>query len=94
MGVIDRNLVVVLQCPDYEEQSVIQFINTHYFPPRFTLILFLTDDEHVYSTSFPVNYLRNLAIRNIAIVNTVTTHFLVMDMDLRLTSRLSFPREP
>ena len=89
MGVIDRNLVVVLQCPDYEEQSVIQFINTHYFPPRFTLILFLTDDEHVYSTSFPVNYLRNLAIRNIR-----TTHFLVMDMDLRLTRRLSFPREP
>ncbi|KAK8799970.1 hypothetical protein WA588_002790, partial [Blastocystis sp. NMH] len=75
------NLVVVLQCPDYEEQSVIQFINTHYFPPRFTLILFLTDDEHVYSTSFPVNYLRNLAIRNIR-----TTHFLVMDMDLRLTT--------
>lgn len=58
-------------------------MNTHFFPNRFTFILFLTDEEHVYNTVFPVNYLRNLAIRNIR-----TTHFLVLDMDLRLTSIL------
>ena len=80
---------MVLQCPDYEEQNVIQYINTHFFPPRFTLMLFLTDENHVYRTSFPVNYLRNLAIRNIQ-----TTHFLVLDMDLRLTSRSVASFEP
>ena len=76
-----RNLTIVLQCPKTEEQHVIHYINTHFFPDRFVLVLFLTDEEHAYNNVFPVNYLRNLAIRNIH-----TTHFLVLDMDLRLTS--------
>lgn len=75
-------LVVVLQCPDTEESNVIRYINTHYFPDRFTFILFLTDEQHPYSVSFPVNFLRNLAIRNIQ-----TTHFQILDMDLRLSGK-------
>ena len=34
----------------------------------------------MYNYDFPVNLLRNIAIRNIR-----TTHFIVTDMDLRLT---------
>lgn len=46
---------------------------THHLPRRLTLLLFL----HTGRTDFPVNLLRNTAIRNVA-----TTHFLVLDMDL------------
>ena len=77
-----RPLCIVMQCPQSKEEYAINFINHHYFPDRFTLIMFFTDPLHEFNTIFPVNYLRNLAIRNIR-----TTHFLVTDMDLRLSSR-------
>lgn len=73
-------LCVVLQCPREEESFVLRFINHHHFPSRFTLIIFLSEPPHKYYVDFPVNYLRNLAIQNIR-----TTHFLITDMDLRLS---------
>ena len=76
-------LVIVFQCPVMSEQTVIDFVNTHYLPKRLTLLLYIVDPLHPHFNHFQVNLLRNLAIRNI-----VTSHFLVLDMDLRLSSRL------
>ena len=46
-----------------------------------TLVLYIVDKDHPYYEAFPVNLLRNLAIRSCR-----TTHFLILDMDLRMTS--------
>ena len=43
-------------------------------PPHYTVILYITKSSH----SFPINLLRNIAIRSIQ-----TSHFLVMDADMR-----------
>ena len=59
------------------ENYAIRFINNHHFPKRLTFLLYLVDSQHPHYTTFPINLLRNLAIRNIR-----TTHFLVMDMDM------------
>ena len=65
------------------EPYVIRFINNHHFPDRMTLLLFLVDNDHMFYSVFPINRLRNLAIRNIR-----TTHFLVLDMDLRVSRKI------
>ena len=64
------------------ENYAIRFINNHHFPKRLTFLLYLVDSQHPHYTTFPINLLRNLAIRNIR-----TTHFLILDMDLRVSSR-------
>lgn len=46
-------------------------------PPRFTVILHVVKRKERYFDDFPVNLLRNIAIKNVR-----TTHFLVTDMDL------------
>lgn len=64
------------------EPYVIRYLNQHHFPSRVTILLYLVDKEHPFYSVFPINELRNLAIRNIR-----TTHFLILDMDLRVTSK-------
>ena len=81
-GVMDRPLSIVIHIQQQHEPYVIRFINNHHFPKRLTLLLYLVDASHEYYSVFPINKLRNLAIRNIR-----TTHFLVLDMDLRVSSK-------
>lgn len=76
-------LSIVIHIQQQHEPYVIRFLNSHHFPKRLTLLLYLVDSEHEYYTVFPINKLRNLAIRNIR-----TTHFLVLDMDLRVSRML------
>lgn len=78
-----RPITVVMHIQQQHEPYVIRFINNHHFPDRMTLLLFLVDSEHMFFSVFPINRLRNLAIRNIR-----TTHFLVLDMDLRVSSKV------
>ena len=46
-----------------------------------TLILYVVEQGHPHYKTFPVNFLRNTAIRACK-----TTHFQILDMDLRMTS--------
>lgn len=66
-------LVIVFNGVVSEEKAFIDYLNTHFLPARLTTLLYLMPQRGF----FPVNLLRNLAIRNIR-----TTHFQVLDMDL------------
>lgn len=74
--------MLVMHTLSQNENYAIRFINNHHFPKRLTFLLYLVDSQHPHYTTFPINLLRNLAIRNIR-----TTHFLILDMDLRVSSR-------
>ena len=80
MQLMDSPIVVVMHTPPQNEFYAIRFINRHHFPKRLTFILYLVDRMHPHYNVFPINELRNLAIRNIR-----TTHFLILDMDLRVS---------
>ena len=66
-------LVVVLNGVLSSEDTIVEYLNSHYLPDRLTILLYLMPKKG----TFPVNLLRNLAIRNIE-----TSHFQVLDMDL------------
>lgn len=80
---LNRPLVAVFICTDQEEKQVVNNILKHYYPPRLTLMLYVVARQHPHYSTFPINYLRNLAI-----VNIRTTHFIVLDLDLRVTSMI------
>lgn len=80
-----RPLVAVFICDSSEEKQVLTFILKHFYPDRLTLLLYIITPEHPHYSTFPINYLRNLAI-----VNIRTTHFIVLDLDLRVTSDYSY----
>ena len=61
----------------YTFNIVAHYINTHKLPSRLILLLYI----HSQSDHFPINILRNIAIRNIE-----TTHFLILDSDLLISS--------
>lgn len=84
---MNRPLCIVFICQDPFEMQAINYIASHHFPKRFTLILYTMKEEHPYYNDFPINYLRNIAIANIQ-----TTHFLVLDMDLRVSSNCGLSR--
>lgn len=72
-------LVLVINGPAQREGEMITYINSHYLPSRLTVILYLIPTRE--KVAFPVNMLRNLAIRNIE-----TTHYQILDMDLMPTT--------
>ena len=72
-------MVVYMKSDD--QYLITDKLNKYHYPDRLTLILYLVDKQHPHSKGFPINYLRNLAIRNIR-----TTHFIILDMDLRVSS--------
>ena len=70
-----RSIVIVIYAPISSQEELLQFISTHYLPSRLTLLLYLYQPSN--SHTFPVNLLRNTAIRNVR-----SSHFMVLDMDL------------
>ena len=54
-----------------------ELIKSLNLPPRVRIILYIPQKNSKDLRDYPVNKLRNIAI-----VNIVTTHFLVMDMDM------------
>lgn len=78
---------IVFICQSQFEKRAINYIARHHFPKRLTLILYTMKEYHYYYDHFPINYLRNIAIANIQ-----TTHFLVLDMDLRVSSNCILSR--
>lgn len=81
--IIFRPIVLVIYATSSQEIHLVRYISSHYIPKRVTILFYLVSRYQKSSSVFPINRLRNLAIRNIR-----TTHFLILDMDLRL-SRIS-----
>lgn len=70
-------MVIVVNGRYNEEKSVMEYIRNTYLPSRLTIILHLFGYKNPHALDFPVNFLRNLAIRNVE-----TTHYMILDMDL------------
>ena len=60
-----------------EEKAIIDYLREHYIPKRLTLLIYLVSPRNPQYKTFPVNMLRNLAIRNVR-----TSHYMIMDMDM------------
>ena len=58
-------------------KDTVELIKSLNLPPRVRIILYIPQKNSKDLRDYPVNKLRNIAI-----VNIVTTHFLVLDMDM------------
>lgn len=67
-----------IQIQKKELQSAITLIQQLDLPSYYTVILYPVADNGYSYMPFPINYLRNIAIRNVH-----TSHFLVIDADMR-----------
>ena len=59
-------------------EETIKLIKSLQLPSRVRIVLYIPQKDSEKIGDYPVNKLRNIAI-----VNIITTHFLVMDMDMR-----------
>ena len=74
---IFRNYNIAVFTHKREIPSTVQLIKSMKLPDRVRIILYISRRSRDPKGVYPVNKLRNIAI-----VNVVTTHFLVMDMDM------------
>lgn len=72
-----RHICVTVYIKKREVRGAIQRIRELALPPRVRIIFYTPLASRDIPGVFPVNKLRNIAI-----VNVVTTHFLVLDMDM------------
>ena len=72
-----RHICVTVYIKKREVRGAIQRIRELALPPRVRIIFYTQLASRDIPGVFPVNKLRNIAI-----VNVVTTHFLVLDMDM------------
>ena len=70
-------MIIVVNGHSHEERAISEYIRNTYLPSRLTIIMYLMGPKNPSAKQFPVNLLRNLAIRNVE-----TSHYLIMDMDL------------
>ena len=74
---ISSPCVFVITYPIDESEAFHTWISTTHFPKRVTIISYSLRSGNY----FPINKLRNLGIRHIR-----TTHFIVLDVDLMVSS--------
>ena len=72
-----RPMIIVINGNLQEEKAVVDYLRSNYLPSRLMVLVYLMGPLHPQSKNFPVNFLRNLAIRNVE-----TTHYIIMDMDM------------
>ena len=70
--------VFVISVSNDTQQKTVDFLGSLRLPDRVITIVYTVE-----SSIFPINFLRNLGIRNIE-----TSHFMVLDMDLMLSRNL------
>ena len=70
--------VFVISVSNDTQQKTVDFLGSLRIPDRVITIVYTVE-----SSIFPINFLRNLGIRNIE-----TSHFMVLDMDLMLSRNL------
>ena len=75
-----RPLVIVVNGPIKDQDKILNFLSQTYLPQRLITLLYLIPPNSPDIDQFPVNKLRNLAIRNI-----VGSHLQILDMDLWTT---------
>ena len=83
MPIVSRNIIIVVMDKYSYQDAYINYIKSHYLPARLTFILYLVQKNHSYYGHFPMNYLRSLGISNV-----MTTHYIVLDMDLHLSGNV------
>ena len=79
--IVGRHIIIIVMDTANKEKVYLEYIRNHYLPSRLTLLLYLVQKNHKYYNHFPVNYLRSLGISNVN-----TSHYIVMDMDLHMSS--------
>ena len=67
-------MLIVVNGKVEEEKAIIDYLREHYIPKR---LIYLVSPRNPQYKTFPVNMLRNLAIRNVR-----TSHYMIMDMDM------------
>lgn len=82
---IFRPLVFAFHMTEEERPVFERFIhsqdNSRLCAKRVTLLAYISQPDSFFSHNFPINILRNIAIRN-----TVTSHFLLLDMDILISA--------
>lgn len=78
LSLLSRPLCVAILVREGRLSAIEQSIADLQLPSRFTVILYVIKPRSEFNMLFPINLLRNVAIRAIH-----TSHFLVMDMDMR-----------
>lgn len=76
------HLIACIKVHNDSLTEAIQSLKELNLPIYFSVIFYIVSDGDRYVNDFPVNLLRNVAIRNV-----VTTHYLVLDMDMWPCSR-------
>ena len=70
-------LSLLIYGTDLDEPKIIDYLNKRSYDRRLSLIVYLVKNGTKESEIFPINALRNLAIKN-----SVTTHYMVIDFDV------------
>lgn len=83
LSLFSRPLCVAIVVKENSLSTIEQSIVDLKLPSYYTVILYVIKQRSEYNTFFPINLLRNVAIRAIR-----TSHFLVMDMDMRPSGNL------
>ena len=73
-SLINSYVVLSIFASRKNQRQALNFIETTAIPTRCTILLYVTPNKN---SGFPINLLRNLAIFNIQ-----TTHFMMLDIDL------------
>ena len=69
-------IVVAIHCMESEFGNFIGFINSYQFNNRLKFVVFLVETNEMNANTFPMNYLRNIAVDYVR-----TSNYLVLDMD-------------
>lgn len=62
---------------DEDEDKYLDYFSKRTYSPLLSIILYLVRSDSKEASTFPINTLRNLGIRN-----TFTSHYIVFDMDV------------
>ena len=79
------NIIIVVMGVLRDQNLYLEYIKNHNIPKRLSMILYLVDESHEYYKHFPVNYLRSWGISNV-----LTSHYIVLDMDIHFSGILTF----
>lgn len=83
-SMVYRPIVYVLHMKEEEEPQFIDFIsqpqNQLLCSSRITLLAYISKPNSFFYTNYPINILRNIAIRH-----STTSHYLLIDMDMMIS---------
>lgn len=79
-----RPIIFVMHLKEEEEEKYLELLhkeeNQILCSPRITLLAYVSKQGSFFHSNYPINILRNVAIRH-----TTTSHYLLMDMDMMIS---------